>query len=442
MTLSVSRRSVFISYSHHDREWLDRLNVHLRPLVRESALDVWDDTRITPGSAWEKEIESALATAKVAILLITADFLASDFVARKEIPTLLAAARNDGVLILPLIISASRFSHTPTLSQFQAVNDPSKPLIGLSRSEQEEILVCLTEAVEQGMENQQRKAPDTEPVENWDSAPLLQRLRLSECLEHLGCKKELVQQERDFIRKWLGQRLTEPLWRMEGQDVFDYLRETGEPEQVQVGAARFVDRLVACCAPGHGRVGSFYVSIKKVSDAYRLLHREVKTVQPLGVEGSTADKLLYVHAHLLKSDRLTFLPARLLLGGELPAKDDEICYFAGSFTLDVDQTEITRVPGAAEVMVEKERKSMYGVVSNVFQNSDPFTYPLLRFTGCLGKFPVTIILSRKYIQFSSMTATFLAEALSGRRLELQGIGTMKRVDGIHEAHPLACGGDL
>lgn len=112
MNSRAARQSVFISYSHRDREWLDRLNVHLRPLVREGALVVWDDTKIPSGAAWEREIETALATAKVAILLISADFLASDFVAGSEIPPLLAAARDDGAIILPLIVSPSRFSHT------------------------------------------------------------------------------------------------------------------------------------------------------------------------------------------------------------------------------------------------------------------------------------------------------------------------------------------
>ena len=67
---------------------------------------------------------------------------------------------------------------------------------------------------------------------------------------------------------------------------------------------------------------------------------------------------------------------------------------------------------------------MYGVVTNVFENPDPFAYPLLRFVGNLGQFPVTMILSRKYIQFGSSMATFLAHALSGRQLGFQGIGTL------------------
>ncbi len=147
-----ARHSVFVSYSHRDREWLDRLNVHLRPMVRDRALVVWDDTKIAPGSKWKEEIKTALVAARVAFLLVSADFLASDFVVTNELPLLLTAARDDGAVILPLILSPSRFLHTP-LAEFQALNDPSRPLIALTRAEQEEILVRATEAVERAMQS-------------------------------------------------------------------------------------------------------------------------------------------------------------------------------------------------------------------------------------------------------------------------------------------------
>ena len=47
-------RRMFISYSHADRKWLERLQVHLRPLIRDSIADIWDDTRIQAGDAWLK----------------------------------------------------------------------------------------------------------------------------------------------------------------------------------------------------------------------------------------------------------------------------------------------------------------------------------------------------------------------------------------------------
>ncbi|HEV7397240.1 MAG TPA: TIR domain-containing protein [Pyrinomonadaceae bacterium] len=142
------RSTVFISYSHQDAEWLARLRIHLRPLEREEKVEIWDDTKITTGTEWNEEIRKALSLTKVAVLLISADFLASDFIAADELPPLLLAAKEDGAKILPLILSPSRFLQTRNLAQFQAANDPAKPLIGLTKAEQENILVRLSIDIE------------------------------------------------------------------------------------------------------------------------------------------------------------------------------------------------------------------------------------------------------------------------------------------------------
>jgi hypothetical protein len=69
---SESVRSVFISYSHADLQWLERLRVHLKPLPEASDLNVWDATKIQLGSQWLHEIRDAIDRASVAILLISA----------------------------------------------------------------------------------------------------------------------------------------------------------------------------------------------------------------------------------------------------------------------------------------------------------------------------------------------------------------------------------
>src|SRR5690349_16513348 len=107
------RDKVFISYSHKDKRWLNRLQTHLKPLVRDGVLDIWVDTMIDPGGKWRDEIRAAIDSARVALLIVSAEFLASDFIATDELPPLLEAAEKDGVRILPLIAGHSLFEHTP-----------------------------------------------------------------------------------------------------------------------------------------------------------------------------------------------------------------------------------------------------------------------------------------------------------------------------------------
>src|SRR5687767_3085904 len=97
------RMAVFVSYSHADRRWVDRLRVHLVPLIREEELDLWEDSRILAGKRWRQEIANAIDRAAVAVLLVSADFLASDFVASEELPQLLHKAESEGLIVIPLI---------------------------------------------------------------------------------------------------------------------------------------------------------------------------------------------------------------------------------------------------------------------------------------------------------------------------------------------------
>jgi TIR domain len=130
-------KSAFISYCHSDREYLDRLLIHLKPLEREGLIDLWVDTRLRAGDKWRLEIEKSLNRASVAILLVSADFLASDFIINKELPTVLRRAEDNGTRIIPLIVKPCRFTRDENLKHFQAVNDPKSALISLSIGQQE-----------------------------------------------------------------------------------------------------------------------------------------------------------------------------------------------------------------------------------------------------------------------------------------------------------------
>lgn len=138
------RSRLFISYCHKDTEWLRRLQVHLRPLERDGLVDRWDDTRIRPGQKWREQIRGAIDTAKVAVLLVSADFLASDFIAKDELPPLLLAAEEEGAVILQVLLKPCRFKETGSLCEFQAMNSPEKTIVDMTEGERERLWLKLT----------------------------------------------------------------------------------------------------------------------------------------------------------------------------------------------------------------------------------------------------------------------------------------------------------
>lgn len=142
------RNRVFVSYSHADERWLKRLQVHLKPLERAGIIDRWDDSRIEAGADWKAEIGEALASARVAVLLVSADFLSSDFIDSDELPALLRKAEEDGLTLLSVILKPCRFKQTGSLSRLQSINPPERALIDMSEGEQEAVWVRLSQAVE------------------------------------------------------------------------------------------------------------------------------------------------------------------------------------------------------------------------------------------------------------------------------------------------------
>ena len=145
------RDQVFISYSHKDKEWLERLQVVLKPLVRRSVVNVWDDTRIQTGRKWREEIKSALEAAKVAVLLVSPDFLASDFIAENELPRLLEASGADGLTIVWVPVRDSLYGETE-IADYQAAHNPDQPLAGLSQAEVDRALVEISKKIKAAVE--------------------------------------------------------------------------------------------------------------------------------------------------------------------------------------------------------------------------------------------------------------------------------------------------
>ncbi len=129
------RDQIFISYSHLDELWRQRIVTHLTPWVRKKKFDPWDDKRIPPGAKWYQQIVEALDRSTVAILLVTPSFLQSEFIENEEMARILRSAETRGLKIFWIYVSSCAY-RASLLKDYQAANDTSRPLDLLSNDGQ------------------------------------------------------------------------------------------------------------------------------------------------------------------------------------------------------------------------------------------------------------------------------------------------------------------
>jgi len=108
-----SALSLFISYSHRDDELREKLDTHLSLLKRQGVFDVWHDRRIAAGQEWAGQIDAELESADIVLLLISADFLASDYCYDREM--LHALQRHDAgsARVVPVILRPCDWQTSP-----------------------------------------------------------------------------------------------------------------------------------------------------------------------------------------------------------------------------------------------------------------------------------------------------------------------------------------
>jgi hypothetical protein len=135
---TTQRDKVFVSYSHKDKKALEEFKTMLAPAIQKGIVDLWDDTKIQPGQQWRAEIETALAATKVAVLLVSKNFLSSEFITQNELPPLLNAAKSEGATIFWVCLSPCLHDQTE-IANYQAAHDVSKPLSKLSHPQRDSV---------------------------------------------------------------------------------------------------------------------------------------------------------------------------------------------------------------------------------------------------------------------------------------------------------------
>ena len=119
---------VFISYSHRDAGALERLHVHLANLRREARIDAWFDREILAGDVLDAEIERELEAANLFLLLVSPDFIASDYCIEREMQRALERHDQGEARVVPIIVEPCEWAAIPALRRLKAVPKNGMPI--------------------------------------------------------------------------------------------------------------------------------------------------------------------------------------------------------------------------------------------------------------------------------------------------------------------------
>jgi tetratricopeptide (TPR) repeat protein len=118
---------VFCSYAHEDEAWLHELEIHLSLLKRQGLISLWHDRLISPGTDWAQAIDSRLEMASVILLLVSADFFASEYCFGIEMQRALERQEVGEARVIPILVRPVDWATAP-IAHLQALPTDAKPL--------------------------------------------------------------------------------------------------------------------------------------------------------------------------------------------------------------------------------------------------------------------------------------------------------------------------
>ena len=141
---------VFISYSHKDEDFKDELVTMLTGLQRHGIINAWQDRCIEEGNEWYKEIQDAMNDCDLAILLVSANFIASRFIQDEELPKLLKRRIESGLRVVPIIVKPCPWQSEPVIRDIQVLPRDGKPIITFSKDngDRDQVWTDIAKAIE------------------------------------------------------------------------------------------------------------------------------------------------------------------------------------------------------------------------------------------------------------------------------------------------------
>jgi tetratricopeptide (TPR) repeat protein len=171
------KTKVFVSYSRKDEQCKGQVVAHLES-VSVSGIGAWHDGLLEPGSEWRRDLEEALETCELAILLISADFLSSDFIQNDEMPRLLKRSRDDGIRLVPLLVRPCNWQTKPWLERLTISPRGATPLSLMESGEAEAEVSALVGRIvdvllaREPQDSRDRRQPATgDSAEGEDATP-------------------------------------------------------------------------------------------------------------------------------------------------------------------------------------------------------------------------------------------------------------------------------
>lgn len=142
-----TKSTVFISYSHLDEPWKDRLVRHLEVAQQQGLVELWDDRKIEAGEDWYQAIVEAIDAGSVAVILVSKNSLTSKFILKQEVPRLLRRRDEEGLRVFPVVIEPCDWEAVGWLKKMQLRPKDGKPLSGGRKHQVETKLAAIAKEI-------------------------------------------------------------------------------------------------------------------------------------------------------------------------------------------------------------------------------------------------------------------------------------------------------
>jgi hypothetical protein len=188
---------VFVSYSRVDLDWLNKFNKQLASLVRTQKIKTWHDRDIEAGNEWEPEIQRRLSTADIIILLISADFMASDYCYGNELTR--AITRHDAgeAVVIPVILRPCVWNLPKVpFSKLNVLPDHARPITRWE--DPDEALAAVALHISNRVDALRKRKVEQAEEQQWEKS---EKLRQAEVQERQRKYQENLQRyEQEFTR--------------------------------------------------------------------------------------------------------------------------------------------------------------------------------------------------------------------------------------------------